>query len=73
MIEGTGSSAGFNQSIEYVKPFGTIALLGNPNKKYRNPAGKPQPDPKEKKSTFMVYGIPIMQVHQEMNGNIQWR
>ena len=32
VIEGTGSSAGFNQSIEYVKPFGTIALLGNPNK-----------------------------------------
>ena len=29
---GSGSSAGFNQSIEYVKPFGTIALLGNPNK-----------------------------------------
>ena len=32
MFEGLGFSAGFNQSIEYVKPFGTIALLGNPNK-----------------------------------------
>lgn len=72
MIEGTGSSAGFNQSIEYVKPFGTIALLGNPNKNTEIQLAN-HSQILRKKSTFMVYGIPIMQVHQEMNGNIQWR
>lgn len=32
VIEGTGTSTAWNQAIQYVRTFGSVALLGNPNK-----------------------------------------